>query len=151
MNTFKPTEHLLDQPESHQPHYDKDDRVQPIDIIEQYGLDFYEASALKYLLRYKEKNGVEDLKKLQQYVHWLVRRLEQRNTRKLLNATEEGILQYGPSNLNELLEYLEAYLGLYGADSVARSLREGSRAAFSIPYYIHKVLLKETPKVGCTS
>lgn len=74
MSTFKPTEHLLDQPESHQPHYDKDDRVQPIDIIEQYGLDFYEASALKYLLRYKEKNGIEDLKKLQQYVHWLIAR-----------------------------------------------------------------------------
>lgn len=36
--------------------------LEPIDICEKYS--FCQGNAIKYLLRYENKNGVEDLKKL---------------------------------------------------------------------------------------
>lgn len=48
-------------------HY-KDKAMQPWDIIDAWGLDFYEGNVLKYLLRAKYKNGVEDLKKARHYL-----------------------------------------------------------------------------------
>jgi len=47
--------------------------IQPWDIIDSWDLDYYEGNVLKYLLRYKSKNGSQDLKKAQ---HYLVRVLE---------------------------------------------------------------------------
>lgn len=43
-------------------HYRKH-KIQPWDIWEAYGLNAFEGAIIKYLLRYKDKNGVEDLKK----------------------------------------------------------------------------------------
>jgi hypothetical protein len=42
--------------------------IQPWDIIEAWDLDFWEGNALKYLLRYKDKGGLQDLEKLQHYL-----------------------------------------------------------------------------------
>lgn len=52
-------------------HY-KDKPLQPWEIIEKLGLSFFEGNALKYLLRYKEKNGVEDLKKAIHYIEYII-------------------------------------------------------------------------------
>ena len=46
--------------------------IQPWDIIDCYGMSFYEGSALKYLLRYRDKNGIEDLKKARHYIDKLI-------------------------------------------------------------------------------
>lgn len=46
-------------------HYAKH-TIQPWDIIDEYGLNFYEGNVLKYLLR-RKGNRVEDLKKLIHY------------------------------------------------------------------------------------
>lgn len=43
-------------------------KIQPFDIIDAWELDFYEGNVLKYLLRYKYKNGSQDLKKAQHYL-----------------------------------------------------------------------------------
>jgi hypothetical protein len=42
-------------------HYQRD--IQPWDIIDCYNLTFYEGNVIKYVLRHREKNGIEDLKK----------------------------------------------------------------------------------------
>ena len=52
-------------------HY-KDKRITPWEIIDLLELDFYEGNALKYLLRYKEKDGVNDLRKLKHYIDKLI-------------------------------------------------------------------------------
>ena len=59
-------------------HY-KDMGIQPWEIIKANKLDFWEGSALKYLLRYKTKNGVEDLRKIQHYIDYLIEREEAKN------------------------------------------------------------------------
>lgn len=50
--------------------------VQPIDLIEANNLDFAEGNVIKYVTRYKKKNGLEDLKKAQDYLTILIKRYE---------------------------------------------------------------------------
>ena len=52
----------------------KENIYEAIKIIEAHKLDFAEGDALKYLLRYKKKNGIEDLKKSQWYINYLIER-----------------------------------------------------------------------------
>lgn len=46
--------------------------IQPWDVIEQYGLNYWAGNVLKYVLRYTDKNGVEDLKKARHYLDKLI-------------------------------------------------------------------------------
>lgn len=52
-------------------HYKKH-KIQPFDIIDAYGLNFYEGNALKYLLRWKDKDGIVDLEKAKHYIEILI-------------------------------------------------------------------------------
>ena len=47
-------------------------KVQPIDLIESLDLDFKEGSVIKYVCRYKKKNGLEDLLKAQFYLNRII-------------------------------------------------------------------------------
>lgn len=55
-------------------HYRIESGVQPWDVIEAFQLDFWEGTALKYLLRYRRKNGREDLEKCIHYLQYLLAR-----------------------------------------------------------------------------
>lgn len=46
--------------------------IQPWDIIKANNLNFFEGNVIKYLLRYKEKNGLEDLQKAKHYIEELI-------------------------------------------------------------------------------
>jgi hypothetical protein len=48
--------------------------IQPWDIISEWELDFWEGNVLKYLLRWKHKDGVQDLKKAKHYLEYLIER-----------------------------------------------------------------------------
>lgn len=47
-------------------------KIQPIEYIVANGLGFLEGNVIKYVSRYKHKNGVEDLRKARQYLDWLI-------------------------------------------------------------------------------
>jgi hypothetical protein len=70
--------HLQDEVESvrdHQvggDHYQKS--IQPWDIISEWKLDFWEGNIVKYILRWKDKDGVKDLKKAKHYIEYLIER-----------------------------------------------------------------------------
>jgi len=57
---------------ANEPHYDKP--IQPIEYIEANGLDFCEGNVVKYVTRYKDKGGVNDLKKAEYYIKKLIER-----------------------------------------------------------------------------
>jgi hypothetical protein len=62
---------------NHPQHYGGENNpYEVINIIEHYNLDFCAGNALKYLLRYKKKNGVEDLKKCEWYLKRLIQKEE---------------------------------------------------------------------------
>ena len=47
---------------------------QPWEIIDEWQLCYYSGNVLKYLLRYKYKNGVEDLEKAKHYLEYLIKK-----------------------------------------------------------------------------
>ena len=50
--------------------------VECIDYIESHAFDFLEGNIIKYVTRYEEKNGLEDLKKASWYLNRLIKREE---------------------------------------------------------------------------
>lgn len=52
-------------------HY-KDWTIQPIEFIQANNLGFIEGCVIKYITRYKDKNGKEDLEKIKHYVDLLI-------------------------------------------------------------------------------
>lgn len=58
----------------HPSHYGGEDNpFEAIKIIEAHNLSFSEGNVIKYLLRYKKKNGLEDLEKAAWYMNRLVK------------------------------------------------------------------------------
>lgn len=52
-------------------HY-KGKAIQPWDFIVANGLGFLEGNVIKYVARWKDKNGIEDLKKARHYLDKLI-------------------------------------------------------------------------------
>lgn len=52
-------------------HY-KDMVIQPVEFIERNNLGFCVGNVIKYVCRYKSKNGIEDLKKAKHYLEILI-------------------------------------------------------------------------------
>jgi len=52
-------------------HY-KDRAIQPIEYIHANGLPFIEGSVVKYITRWRDKGGVQDLEKIKHYVDLLI-------------------------------------------------------------------------------
>lgn len=72
-------ENIMD-PLTHQEggsHY-KNKTLQPIEYIMANGLGFCEGNVVKYVTRYKDKNGLEDLKKARHYIDFLIEDQERR-------------------------------------------------------------------------
>lgn len=53
-------------------HYQR--AIQPWDIISEWELDYWEGNVLKYLLRWKHKDGVQDLQKAKHYLEYIIER-----------------------------------------------------------------------------
>lgn len=52
-------------------HY-KNSAIQPWDYIAANGLDYFAGNVVKYVSRYKDKNGIEDLKKAKHYLEKMI-------------------------------------------------------------------------------
>ena len=52
-------------------HYNKL-KIQPIDYILENKLNYCQGNVIKYISRYKEKNGAEDIKKAIQYLQFIL-------------------------------------------------------------------------------
>ncbi len=52
-------------------HY-KDLKIQPVEYIHANGLGFCEGSVVKYITRWRAKNGIEDLKKARHFIDLLI-------------------------------------------------------------------------------
>ncbi|MBO4703912.1 MAG: DUF3310 domain-containing protein [Bacilli bacterium] len=67
---------------NHPPHYQSKSGLEVIDVIDAFtedltGMDAVcTGNAIKYILRWKQKNGVEDIKKAIWYLNKLVSKLE---------------------------------------------------------------------------
>lgn len=53
--------------------------IEPIDFIVANNLNFIEGNIIKYVARYKKKNGLEDLLKAQEYLKKLIETVKNEN------------------------------------------------------------------------
>ena len=73
---------------SHPSHYQSKSGLEVIDVIEAFtaelaGIEAVDTgNAIKYILRWKHKNGVQDLKKTMWYIQHLINHLEKENDQK---------------------------------------------------------------------
>lgn len=79
-------------------HYkDRGASMQPWAIIDAWGLDFYAGNVLKYILRYKYKDGIEDLKKARHYLDRMIERAEDQTVFDALKKRNAGKYDENPS------------------------------------------------------
>lgn len=125
-------------------HY-SDLKIEPIQFIEANGLDYCEGNAVKYLSRWKSKNGLQDLEKAK----WYVERLIQVETERIAVEQREELgdaltVHFGPgtpmpgeSVSDELSEPLTCEqvdgdimdLHFYGWQDMTTAARESVRMA----------------------
>ena len=90
---------------NHPKHYKAKNGMEAIDVIEAFteGLNGIEATdtgnIIKYALRWKEKNGVEDLKKIVWYVNHLIEHLEKKE------APAKGKLSFETTPINNKIRF----------------------------------------------
>lgn len=90
---------------NHPSHYQSKSGLEAIDVIEAFcdGLEGIEAfctgNALKYLCRWKSKNGIEDLRKAEWYLQRLIRHMElvEADKKLGLTTTNKDVLLNGKS------------------------------------------------------
>jgi hypothetical protein len=61
-------------------HYESEGGIQPFDIIDQFGLNFYEGNAVKYIVRWRKKGGITDLLKARHYIEEAIIRAQQEDS-----------------------------------------------------------------------
>lgn len=71
------------------PSYYSDYVVKPIDFIVNNNLAFAEGNIIKYVVRWKQKNGIEDLKKAKVYLDKLIE-LTEHNIAEAREPNNEG-------------------------------------------------------------
>ena len=52
-------------------HY-RDMAIQPVEFIHRNGIGFIEGSVIKYVCRWRKKNGIEDLNKAKHFINLLI-------------------------------------------------------------------------------
>lgn len=57
-------------------HYKKHGALQHWDIVAMFGLDYFQGNITKYVIRYRDKGGVEDLRKARHYLDKYIEVLE---------------------------------------------------------------------------
>ena len=69
-------------------HYENSTEIDVIDFCNIYSLDFTEGNIIKYIVRYKLKNGVQDLEKARDYLDRLIER-EYNNVEKIVKKVDK--------------------------------------------------------------
>lgn len=80
-------------------------KIQPWDFIAENNLGYFEGTAIKYLCRFRDKGGVEDLRKAQHFIAKLIE-LEESNGTDLcsLRGASKPLARNGEESLRPLRE-----------------------------------------------
>ena len=83
----------------------KDMKIQPIEFIHANNLGFCEANVVKYITRWRTKNGIEDLQKAKHYIDLLIQLEERENARvsRQLDATKPVEREISNEEINKAL------------------------------------------------
>ena len=83
---------------NHPPHYTKG-KIEPIEVIEDWGLGYCDGGALKYIARYKHKGDpLSDLKKARWYIDRLISGFEPKAEQGVCRDSMAGLSYKIPDN-----------------------------------------------------
>lgn len=80
----------------HPSHYQSEDGIEVFDVIKAFTKDlsgieaFDTGNVIKYICRWKKKNGIQDLKKAKQYIEHLIEKLEKDKKTVIVCRDDEG-------------------------------------------------------------
>jgi len=104
--------------------------IQPITLIEKFGLNFHEGNIVKYISRWKDKNGLEDVKKAEWYANRLKElnqpklhfKIDEKEQVKLLNFANDYINKnnLGKLETSIIMDVINYHLALPISKSLAR-------------------------------
>jgi hypothetical protein len=63
--------------------------IQPVEYIHANGIGFFEGNVIKYVSRWRDKGGLQDLEKAKHFLELLID-LESRNDKRMEGVSEEG-------------------------------------------------------------
>jgi hypothetical protein len=66
-------------------HY-KDFHIQPYEFISKNDLSFFQGNVIKYVCRYQNKNGIQDLEKIIHYCELEIKKMKDTCKRKIMNT-----------------------------------------------------------------
>lgn len=95
---------------NHPYHYISETGLETIDVIEAFTCDLMGIEAtdtgniLKYMCRWKHKNGLEDLKKAKWYLEHLIKHVEKIEVE---NNEEEVCKLYADNTIKEVVKYVD--------------------------------------------
>lgn len=114
---------------SHPPHYQTKSGIETIQVIEAFteGLDGIEAvctaNVIKYICRWKKKNGLQDLKKAQWYLTHLIEHVEKNG----ITVKSDGLYMNGVDLLKAAEEAIQGRVevtNLYATTSLEETEKE---------------------------
>lgn len=71
-------------------HYKNGSKMEHWDIVVAHQLDYFQAQILRYVMRHKKKNGLEDLKKAQHFIQKYIEIVETASTPDSMARTEKA-------------------------------------------------------------
>lgn len=90
-------------------YYKGNEKIEVWDFVISQNLGFLDGNIVKYVCRYKEKNGLEDLKKARQYLDKLISLNEQENVKNDENNTKDNsdLIKYIKIKIKQADKWLE--------------------------------------------
>ena len=89
-------------------HY-KDLKIQPVEYIHANGIGYFEGNVIKYVTRWRAKNGIKDLEKAKHYIDLLIQMESKENEHESNQENEYDWIQWNdgdcPVDLNSLVEF----------------------------------------------
>ena len=97
--------------------------IEPIQFIETNGLGYHEGNVIKYVSRWRNKNGLEDLKKAKWYIERLIE-LETTGEQPTLKFEESNCFSVNPDTVTTLEEAIAATSAIRACQRHAKAQAE---------------------------
>lgn len=128
-------------------HYSKHGDIQHWDMVAHFGLDYFQGQITKYVMRWRDKNGLQDLKKA---AHFLQKYIELNDSKKALVEHLAPIVDIAKVEVSMGLEFGEFIITDKENFQWSMDLGEAEKLVSSLQTLIAELLTHaRIPKIYC--
>ena len=78
--------------------------IQPVELIRDINANFFQGNVIKYVTRYKDKNGIKDLEKARHYLELIKELHPNNNSNKITSYEIDSVNEYIYANKIYIIE-----------------------------------------------